>query len=73
MALDTELNVGATVWEQNGSSYNPDRDWKYQLPVISDTELKAAVDAQPDPRDTVDTESVARRAGGQRADYLADT
>ena len=52
--------------------YNPDRDWKYQLPVISNTELKAAVDAHPDPRDTVATYGSweSRRA---RADYLADT
>jgi ParB-like chromosome segregation protein Spo0J len=31
---------------------NPDRDWKEQLHVFSNAELKAAGDAQSDPRDT---------------------
>jgi hypothetical protein len=49
---------------------NPDRRWEKYLPVISDAELKAAVEAQPDPRDTAAADDGwdSRAA----ADYLED-
>ena len=40
---------GKTKW----SAVNPNRHWKEQYPVISDAELIAAGNAQPDPADTM--------------------
>jgi len=39
--------VGATWYV-----FSLERDWKGQVPNISDAEIRAAVDAQPDPRST---------------------
>jgi hypothetical protein len=48
---------------------NLDRDWKDQLPLFFDAELKAGGDARPNPRDTAAANDGRK---SKRADYFED-
>jgi hypothetical protein len=56
-------------WGAKWYIMNPDRDWSGAFPVISDAEIAAAVDAQPDPRDKAVSKG---RWKSRSTDYLAD-
>jgi ParB-like chromosome segregation protein Spo0J len=56
-------------WGAKSFIINPDLDWKEQVPVFSSAKLKAAGDAQPDPRDTAAAKDGSKT---KRADYFED-
>jgi ParB-like nuclease domain len=53
-------------WGSKSFVRNPDRGWQEQLPFFSGSELRAAGEAQSDPRDTV----AAKKGWTKRADYF---